>query len=132
MRLLGLHHTALIATDYPRSKKFYTEILGFRLLREEFRQHNQTWRADLLNGSIQIELFGHPSAPPRPTLPEAAGLRHLAFAVPNLDAAIATLARLGVSSEPVRSDPLTGNRFTFFRDPDNLPLELCEPARPPA
>lgn len=127
--LLGTHHIAIIATDYSRSKKFYTEVLGFKLLREQYREHNNTWRADLLCENTQIELFGHPDAPARPNYPEAAGLRHLAFNVPDIDAAVAQLRQHKIPVEPVRIDPLTGTRYTFFTDPDKLPLELCEPRR---
>ena len=45
---------------------------------------------------------------------------------PALDPAIAHLQAQGVACEPVRVDEYTGHRFTFFADPDDLPLELYE------
>jgi glyoxylase I family protein len=125
--LRAIHHAAIICSDYERSKAFYTDVLGLRVIAENYRAARQSWKLDLaLPGGGQIELFSFPGAPPRPTTPEAQGLRHLAFAVDDLDAACARLDRLGVTVEPVRVDEYTGSRFTFFPDPDGLPLELYE------
>ena len=125
--LRAIHHAAIICSDYDRSKAFYTDVLGLRVIAENYRAARQSWKLDLaLPGGGQIELFSFPGAPPRPTTPEAQGLRHLAFAVDDLDAACARLDRLGVTVEPVRVDEYTGSRFTFFPDPDGLPLELYE------
>jgi glyoxylase I family protein len=122
-----LHHAAVICSDYERSKKFYTEVLGFSVIRETLRSERNSWKLDLaLPGGTQIELFSFPNPPPRPTHPEALGLRHLAFAVNNLDVQIADLIAKGIAVEPVRIDELTGQRFTFFADPDGLPIELYE------
>ena len=127
MRLEYLHHVAIIASDYPRSKIFYTEVLGLRVIRETYREARDSWKLDLgLPDGTQIELFSFPVAPPRPSYPEACGLRHLAFATGDLDAAVAELAAKGVEVEAVRTDELTGKRYTFFADPDGLPLELYE------
>ena len=127
--LRAIHHAAIICSDYERSKAFYTDVLGLRVIAENYRAARQSWKLDLaLPGGGQIELFSFPGAPPRPTTPEAQGLRHLAFAVDDLDAACARLDRLGVTVEPVRVDDNTGRRFTFFPDPDGLPLELYETA----
>jgi len=124
--LTGIHHVAIIASDYATSKRFYTEVLGLPVIAETFRMERDSWKLDLRLGDAQIELFTFPGAPPRPTRPEAQGLRHLAFAVGDLDAAVARLEGEGVACEPVRTDELTGRRFTFFQDPDGLPLELYE------
>lgn len=122
-----LHHVAIIASDYGRSKAFYTEVLGLRVIRETYRETRRSWKLDLeLPDGTQIELFFFPDAPPRLSYPEACGLRHLAFATGDLDAAVAALVAKGVEVEPVRVDELTGMRFTFFADPDGLPLELYE------
>ncbi|WP_407362601.1 VOC family protein [Pseudomonas luteola] len=122
-----LHHVALICSDYPTSKRFYTEVLGLRVIAETFREARQSWKLDLAVGDYaQLELFSFPDAPPRPSRPEAQGLRHLSFAVEDLDAAIAHLKQHDVAVEPVRVDELTQKRFTFFSDPDDLPLELYE------
>lgn len=125
--LRAIHHAAIICSDYDRSKAFYTQVLGLRIVAENYRAARQSWKLDLaLPDGGQIELFSFPNPPPRPTTPEAQGLRHLAFAVDDLDAACARLTRHGVVVEPVRVDEYTGCRFTFFPDPDGLPLELYE------
>ncbi len=129
MPILGVHHVAIIASDYPRSKRFYTEVLGLRVVREAYRADRDSWKLDLeLAGGIQIELFSFANPPRRVTNPEAAGLRHLALVVSDLDAELARLSGLGIEAEPVRVDAHTGCRFTFFRDPDDLPIELYEKA----
>lgn len=127
MHLDGIHHVAIIASDYPRSKRFYSEILGLKILAEVYRQARDSWKLDLaLPDGGQIELFSFPGAPARPSYPEAQGLRHLAFRTTDLDAAVQSLTAQGVVCEPVRVDEYTGKRFTFFADPDDLPLELYE------
>lgn len=127
----GVHHVALIARDYARSKGFYTTVLGFRVIAETYRAERDSYKLDLeVPGGVQIELFSFPNPPARLTRPEAAGLRHLAFAVTDLDGAIARLASFEVACEPIRVDELTHQRFTFFCDPDGLPLEFYED--PPA
>lgn len=122
----ALHHVAIIASDYRRSRCFYVETLGLEVVGECFREARQSWKCDLRIGSAQIELFSFPSPPARPSRPEAAGLRHLAFSVVNLDVVARRLEAAGVAVEPVRLDAATGKRFTFFHDPDGLPLELYE------
>ena len=125
--LLGLHHVAIICADYATSKRFYTEVLGLEVLAETYRAARDSYKLDLaVNGQYVIELFSFPGPPPRPSYPESAGLRHLAFAVPDVAAAIRHLTAHGVPCEPVRVDELTGRRFTFFADPDGLPLEFYE------
>jgi glyoxylase I family protein len=127
MKLLGLHHVAVIASDYERSKAFYTGVLGLAVIAEIYRENRQSWKLDLaLPGGGQIELFSFPDPPPRVDAPEACGLRHLAFAVANVAVAVGELAAKGVECEPVRVDSQTGKHFTFFADPDGLPLELYE------
>ena len=120
-----IHHVALIVSDYPRAKRFYTEILGFPVVAETWRAERLSHKLDLaVPGGTQIELFSFPDPPPRPTRPEARGLRHLAFGVDDVEAEVARLEALGVPCEPIRIDELTGRKFTFFFDPDGLPLEL--------
>jgi len=127
LSLLGVHHLAIICTDYAVSKRFYTEVLGLEVLAETYRAERDSYKLDLaLNGQYLVELFSFPSPPPRASRPEAAGLRHLAFAVADVAAASQHLASLGVACEPLRVDELTGRRFTFFFDPDGLPLEFYE------
>jgi len=127
--LTGLHHVAIIASDYDRSKAFYVGALGFSILREVWRAERRSWKCDLTMPGAQIELFTFPGAPPRPSHPEAMGLRHLAFTVDDIVAEVARLAGHGIACEPVRVDEHTGQRFTFFADPDGLPLELYETRR---
>jgi len=125
--MLCIHHVAIIASNYKRSKWFYTEVLGFPVIHETYRAERQSYKLDLRVGEQgQIELFSFPDSPARPTYPEACGLRHLAFGVADLEAAIANLSNHGIKSEPIRIDEITGKRFTFFCDPDDLPLELYE------
>lgn len=125
--LRQVHHIAIIASDYERSKYFYTHILGLNPIREVYREARQSYKLDLaLNGQYIIELFSFPTPPARPSRPEATGLRHLAFSVGDLDTAVKQLIVNGVVTEPIRTDEFTGKRFTFFADPDNLPIELYE------
>jgi glyoxylase I family protein len=127
LNIKDIHHIAIICSDYERSKKFYTEILGFSVLQEHFRIERKSWKLDLsLNGNYVIELFSFPSPPKRVSRPEASGLRHLAFSVGNIEEAVKHLTQHGVLTEPIRTDEYTGKRFTFFADPDDLPLELYE------
>lgn len=127
MQLARIHHAAIICSDYPRARYFYTEVLRLRVVAETYREARQSYKLDLaLADGSQIELFSFPAPPPRPSYPEACGLRHLAFAVTDLDASVQHLQACGVSVEPVRVDEFTGQRFTFFADPDDLPLELYE------
>jgi len=122
-----IHHIAIICSDYNVSKHFYSELLGFNIIKETYREARQSYKLDLaINETQQIELFSFPSAPTRPSRPEAQGLRHLAFAVQDLEACIKHLNQHGVITEAIRVDELTGKRFTFFADPDDLPLELYE------
>ena len=122
----ALHHVAIIASDYNRSKAFYTDVLGFAIVREVWRAERRSWKCDLTIPGAQIELFTFPEAPPRPSRPEALGLRHVAFTVADIDAEVARLTAHGVVCEAIRVDEHTGQRFTFFADPDGLPLELYE------
>ena len=121
-----MHHAAIIVSDYQRSRAFYTETLGFPILRENFREDRGDWKLDLQFGDGELEIFAIPGAPPRPSYPEAQGLRHLAFRVDDVEAAVRELEARGVPCEPIRRDPYTGGRMTFFHDPDGLPLELHE------
>jgi glyoxylase I family protein len=125
--LKSIHHIAIICSDYEVSKKFYTEILGLGIMAEHYRAERQSYKLDLkLDDRYVIELFSFPNPPRRTSRPEAAGLRHLAFAVSDLEKAIQHLNENGVATEPIRVDEFTGKRFTFFSDPDGLPLEFYE------
>lgn len=125
--LQSIHHAAIICSDYRRSRRFYVDTLGLRVLAENFREARASWKLDLaLPDGGRIELFSFPDAPGRPDRPEAQGLRHLAFAVVDVSAAKAWLQGRGVEVEPIRTDEYTGRRYTFFADPDGLPLEIYE------
>ncbi|MCW8109201.1 VOC family protein [Alteromonas ponticola] len=125
--ITGVHHIAIICSDYPKSRHFYHAILGFQIAAENYRPDRQSWKCDLVTpDKTQIELFSFPEPPIRPSRPEAQGLRHLAFSVAKLEPMIAHLATFGIECEDIRTDPYTQKRFTFFSDPDNLPLELYE------
>ncbi len=124
---LRIHHVAIICSDYERSKRFYVEVLGLRIIAENFRAERVSYKLDLaLDDGTQIELFSFPDPPLRASYPEARGLRHLAFSVDNIDDAVAALRVCNVACEVTRIDQATGKRFTFFHDPDGLPLELYE------
>jgi glyoxylase I family protein len=127
MNLRSLHHVAIICSDYARSKAFYTGTLSLGIISEIYRPERHSYKLNLaVPGGGEIELFSFPSPPPRPTRPEARGLRHLAFSVDHLDEQVDELVANGIPVEPVRIDEITGQRFTFFSDPDGLPIELYE------
>ena len=127
MRLNKVHHIAIICSDYRWSLDFYTRVLGLELLAEHYREARQSWKADLtLNGEYVVELFSFPSPPPRPSHPEAAGLRHLAFEVDDINEAAVELERMGIAHEAIRTDEYTNRRFFFLQDPDGQPIELYE------
>lgn len=127
LSLQKIHHVAIIVSDYERSKYFYTQVLGLEVIQETYRAARNSYKLDLsVNGQDQIELFSFPEPPPRPSYPEAAGLRHLAFAVEDVDQAKTRLEEQGITIESVRTDAITKKRFTFFADPDGLPIELYE------
>lgn len=125
--LKKIHHIAIICQDYQKSKAFYTNVLGFTILQEVYRKERDSYKLDLcLNQQYTIELFSFPNPPNRPSNPEAVGLRHLAFEVDNLKTSVNALKAKGIKVEPIRTDPYTHKQFTFFADPDNLPLELYQ------
>lgn len=127
MELLAIHHAAIICSNYIESKAFYTEILGLTVINEDYRAERDSYKLDLaLADGSQIELFSFPDAPIRPSYPEAQGLRHLAFAVKDIKQAKQALEAQGVDVEDIRVDEITGKAFTFFADPDDLPLELYQ------
>lgn len=126
MKLEKIHHVAIIASDYEASRRFYTEVLGLSVIRENYRPERGDYKVDLKLGDCELELFCVPGAPKRPSYPEARGLRHLAFQVEEIGKVIEELEAKGVEVEPVRIDAFTGKKMTFFRDPDGLPLELHE------
>ena len=127
LNLIAVHHIAIICSDYNVSKKFYTEVLGLSVIKETYRSERESFKLDLsLNDQYIIELFSFPNPPARSSRPESCGLRHIAFKVNNIESAIHSLQEKGVVCEPIRIDELTNKRFTFFTDPDHLPIELYE------
>ena len=127
LKLNRIHHIAIICSDYEKSKHFYSQMLGLKIIREVYREARQSYKLDLEVGNhYQIELFSFPNPPARPSRPEAAGLRHLAFEVDDIEVAISHVKNFDIEIEPIRVDELTGKRFTFFADPDGLPVELYE------
>lgn len=123
----SIHHVAIICSDYDKSKRFYVEILGLTVIAENFRQARDSYKLDLqLPSGGQLELFSFPNPPKRPSSPEALGLRHLAFNVASVEAARDYLESKGIAVEDIRVDEFTGKKYTFFNDPDGLPLELYE------
>ncbi len=127
MNFSAIHHVAIIVSDYEVSREFYVERLGFEVVRENWRPEKRDWKLDLrVNPTTELEIFAPENPPARPSYPEACGLRHLAFRVSDIEAAVAELAERGIECEPIRTDDFTGERMTFFSDPDGLPLELHE------
>ena len=126
MFLTKQHHIAIISSDYAKAKDFYIDKLGFELTKEVYRPAQNDYLRMLRKGDTVLELFIRPDAPARVNNPEAMGLRHLAFRVDDIEPVVAWLNENGIETEPVREDPYNGGRFTFFRDPDGLPLELHE------
>ena len=127
LNINSIHHIAIICSDYERSKYFYTQILGFELVREIYREERQSYKADLaVNSKYQIELFSFPNPPQRLSRPEGTGLRHLAFEVDDIDATVLLLKQNNITAEEIRIDETTGKRFTFIADPDDLPIEFYE------
>ncbi len=127
MKTTGIHHVAIICSDYEKSKSFYVDVLGFSIIKETFRAARNSYKLDLRIGSGEmIELFSFPNPPKRVAYPEACGLRHLAFEVDDIGEAVSYLKIKGVEVEDIRTDESTGKLFTFFKDPDGLPLEIYE------
>ncbi|WP_026692735.1 SMU1112c/YaeR family gloxylase I-like metalloprotein [Peribacillus kribbensis] len=127
MKVNKIHHIAIICSNYEASKAFYTEILGLSIIEETYREDRGSYKLDLaVGGHYQIELFSFPDSPKRPSYPEARGLRHLAFEVDHIEEACAELQKSGIETEAIRIDPVTEKKFTFFKDPDDLPIELYE------
>ena len=137
MKLNAVHHVALIVSDYEKSRDFYVNKLGFEIIRENHRLERHDYKLDLKCGMIELEIFGNKLSDPDYVAPpkrigqpeyhmEACGLRHLAFYVHDVDAYKAELESMGISFQPVRYDDYTGEKMTFFFDPDGLPLELHE------
>jgi glyoxylase I family protein len=127
MKIKGIHHIAIICSNYERSKDFYVNKLGLPIASEYYRKERDSWKLDLIVGDkYQIELFSFPGSPERVSRPEACGLRHLAFEVEDVEDTIEELKNSGIICEPVRTDEFTNKKFTFFQDPDELPLEIYE------
>lgn len=126
MELNQIHHVAILASDYEKTKEFYVEKLGFRVIRDVYREDRDDYKIDLQLGDCELEVFVVKNAPARPNYPEALGLRHLAFKVNDIEEAVVWLNERGIETEPVRFDIYTQNRMTFFKDPDGLPLEIHE------
>lgn len=126
MHLSKVHHIAVIGSDYEKSRHFYVDLLGFQVIRENYREKRGDWKIDLQLDDLELELFTMQGCPKRPSYPEAYGLRHLAFHVESIEETVQELAARGIACEPIRTDEYTGKKMTFFFDPDGLPLEIHE------
>lgn len=126
LHLNKIHHVAIIVSDYEKSRDFYVNKLGFEVIRENYREQRGDHKLDLKLGDCELELFGIPKSPARPSYPEACGLRHLAFWTDCIEKTVRELNEIGIETEPIRVDEFTDRKMTFFRDPDGLPLELYE------
>lgn len=125
-QLQKIHHVAIIVSNYQRAREFYVDKLGFNIIRENYREDIGDYKLDLRLGDCELEIFGKPEAPVRPSYPEACGLRHLAFHVRNIEKVVEALNQKGIETQDIRVDSYTGKKMTFFSDPDGLPLELHE------
>ena len=127
LEIVKLHHVAIICSNYQKSKQFYTEVLGFEIEHEIYRADRKSYKLDLsLNGQYLIELFSFQEPPQRLTRPEATGLRHISFAVKNIENAVQYFNSINIITEQIRIDEHTNRKFTFLKDPDNLPIEIYE------
>ncbi|WRH64939.1 MAG: VOC family protein [Planktothrix sp. GU0601_MAG3] len=127
MKINKIHHIAIICSNYQKSKDFYVNLLGFEIIQETWRKERNSYKLDLRVGTRdQIELFSFPDPPQRPNQPESCGLRHLAFEVDDIEQSVTDLLGKGIEVEPIRLDEITGKRYTFFQDPDHLPLEIYQ------
>lgn len=126
MHLSKVHHIAIIGSDYEKSRHFYVDLLGFQVIRENYREQRNDWKIDLQLDDLELELFIMKGCPRRPSYPEAYGLRHLAFHVESVEETVQELTARGIACEPIRTDEYTGKKMTFFFDPDGLPLEIHE------
>lgn len=126
MKLSKVHHVAIIVSDYEKSRDFYVNKLGFRIIRENYRDNRDDYKLDLQLDDLELEIFGVKNPPERPSYPEACGLRHLAFYVESVEDTVKELESMGIICEPIRMDSYTGKKMTFFADPDGLPLEIHE------
>lgn len=126
MNLNNMHHIAIIGSNYEKSRHFYVDLLGFEVIRENYREEKNDYKIDLRFGESEIELFIVEGCPKRPSYPEAYGLRHLAFYVESVEETVKELNSLGIETEPIRVDTFTDKKMTFFHDPDGLPLEIHE------
>lgn len=126
MNFKSIHHVAIICSDYEKSKNFYVNTLGLEVIREVYRKERNSYKLDLKIGNSQIELFSFKNSPERLSYPEACGLRHLALEVSNIEETVEELKRNEIKVEEIRIDEFTGRKYTFFEDPDKLPLELYE------
>ena len=128
MKLNAIHHVAIIVSDIQAARDFYVHKLGFEVVRENYREQREDWKLDLKigDGAVELEIFAESNPPKRVNLPEACGLRHLAFRVEDVEKTVAELKELGIECEPIRYDTYTDKKMTFFFDPDGLPLELHE------
>lgn len=127
MKLSSIHHIAIIVSDIEKAREFYVEKLGFEVVRESYRKERDDWKLDLrVDEHTELEIFAEKNPPKRVNRPEACGLRHMAFRVESVEETVKELAEMGVECEPIRTDSFTGEKMTFFLDPDGLPLELHE------
>jgi glyoxylase I family protein len=127
LQINNIHHIAIICSNYEISKRFYTDVLGFAIIREIHRKERDSYKLDLsLNNQYCIELFSFPNPPKRLSRPESTGLRHIAFQVDNIDSARRHFTNQNISAESIRVDEFTGKKFFFINDPDNLPIEFYE------
>ncbi len=127
LQINKIHHISIICSDFDKSKKFYTEILGFKIISEVYRKERDSYKLDLsLNNTYCIELFSFPNPPKRISQPEACGLRHLAFEVDSVELSRDYLISNNIICETIRIDEFTNKRFFFISDPDNLPIEFYE------
>ena len=135
-----LLHYSHCVSDIERSRRFYTEVLGFEEMAEFDFDDELTAKVMMVPGArfkglfmkrdgMRIEIIGFENPPPlgedRPHLANEVGHSHFTFNVRDLDRALEELAGHGIEPEPgSRHELHPGIECCVVRDPDGFPIEL--------
>ena len=120
-------HVALNCRDLDATERFYTERLGFRRVRMIPLGDRRIVYVRL--GAVMLELFEAEGDRPDGEAdgPAAAGVRHIAFQVDDVDAALAAIGDVPVTLGPLDfSEFIPGWRTVWVRDPDGNVVEISQ------